>query len=99
MANKHMIFVSVSILFLIVVFVYGIFRDYGYGHLSEVKLKQSIIIQKNEQLARENHLLRVEIDRLKHDPVYIENIARHELGMVKKGEIILKPKTILDPKK
>ena len=97
MTNKHTIFICLSILFLIVVFVYSIFREYGYEHLSGVKLKQSIIIQKNEKLARENHNFRIEIDRLKHDPVYIESIARHELGMVKKGEIILKPK--ISPKK
>jgi cell division protein FtsB len=31
------------------------------------------------------------IERLKNDPEYIESIARKELGMIQKGEVILKP--------
>ena len=92
MTNKHTIFIGASILCLIIVFIYSIFCEYGYGHLSGLRLKQSLVIQKNEQIVRENHHFRVEIDRLKHDPDYIESIARHELGMVKKDEIILKTK-------
>ena len=31
-----------------------------------------------------------EIERLKHDPEYIENVARRELGMIGKNEVIFK---------
>jgi cell division protein FtsB len=31
------------------------------------------------------------IERLKSDPAYIESIARKELGMIRKEEIIIKP--------
>ncbi len=99
MTNKHTVFIGASILFLIVVSIYSIFREYGYGHLSGLRLKQKQVIQKNEHIARENHQFRVEIDRLKHDPDYIESIARHELGMVKKDEIILKTKPKPDLRK
>ncbi|MBW2338530.1 MAG: septum formation initiator family protein [Deltaproteobacteria bacterium] len=30
---------------------------------------------------------------MKHDPAYIESIARQELGMIGKDEIILKPQS------
>ena len=64
-----------------------------------LKQEQHKSIQKNERLALENLAFRIEIDRLKHDLEYIENIARQELGMIKKDEIILKPKNRLDQKK
>ncbi len=36
-----------------------------------------------EQLART-------VDRLRHDPLYIEKLAREEMGMVREGETVLK---------
>jgi cell division protein FtsB len=35
-----------------------------------------------------------EIERLKNDDKYIENIARQELGMIGKDEMILKPQSV-----
>jgi cell division protein FtsB len=92
MTNKHTVFIGLSALFLLGLLVYSIFRDYGYNHLSDVRLKLNNLIQANAQIGRENYKFRVEIERLKTDPVYIESIARHELGMVKKDELILKPR-------
>ena len=33
-----------------------------------------------------------EIDRLKHDPKYIEDVVRRELGLIGKDEVIFKLK-------
>ncbi len=41
----------------------------------------------------ENLSISIEIDRLKHDPEYIENVARKELGMIGEDEVILKPQS------
>ena len=41
-----------------------------------------------EELEKENANLTTEIDRLKNDSLYIEKIARKELGMIRQGEII-----------
>ena len=38
---------------------------------------------KQEQLART-------VDRLRNDPLYIEKLAREEMGMVREGETVLK---------
>ena len=38
---------------------------------------------KQEQLSRT-------VDRLRNDPLYIEKLAREEMGMVREGEIVLK---------
>ena len=71
--------------------VYIIFSKHGYSDLTLLKQEQIKLVHKNEQLTRENFAIRIEIERLKHDLDYIENIARQEFGMIRKDEIILKP--------
>ena len=41
----------------------------------------------------DNFSLYHEIDRLKHDPKYIEDVVRQELGFIGKDEVIFKFKT------
>lgn len=45
---------------------------------------------KIDQLRLENQRLRREIHALRDDPSAVEEIARHELGMVKDNEIVVK---------
>ena len=99
MTGKHNILLSIIFMALVVLFFYIIFGEHGYSDLAILRQEQSKSVQKNERLTRENLAFRIEIDRLKHDLDYIENIARQELGMIKKDEIILKPKNGLDQKK
>ena len=65
--------------------------------LNTFKKERDQLAEKNEQLSHQNLSLSVEIDRLKHDPKYIENIARQELGMVAEDELILKPQRLPKP--
>jgi cell division protein FtsB len=65
--------------------------------LNVLKSERDQLAEKNEQLSHQNLSLSVEIDRLKHDPKYIENIARQELGMVAEDELILKPQSLPKP--
>ena len=92
MTRKQNILLSFSILLLIALFIYIIFSRHGYSDLMLLKQEQAKLIQNNERIERENLAIRIEIDRLKHDLGYIENIARQEFGMISKDEIILKPK-------
>ncbi|RPH51110.1 MAG: septum formation initiator family protein [Desulfobacteraceae bacterium] len=71
-------------------FLLVIFGDDSLLELNRVKKERNILIKKNEELARENNSMYNEIERLKHDPEYIENVARRELGMIGKNEIIFK---------
>ena len=80
-------------------FVYIIFSPHGYSDLALLKKEQRKLVQKNERLTRENLAIRIEIDRLKHDLGYIENIARQEFGMIRKDEIIIKPQKQSDREK
>lgn len=42
----------------------------------------------NNQLAEQNRELEKKIILLRSDPAYIESIARNELGMVRKGDVV-----------
>lgn len=58
-----------------------------------VKLKKYIdqmvhLEERVENLERENRTLKREIEQLKTDPIYIERLARKELGMIRPGEVI-----------
>jgi cell division protein FtsB len=99
MTKTQNIFLSISILALIVLFIYINFTKHGYSDLVLLRQEQGKLVQKNERLTRENLAISIEIDRLKNDLTYIENIARQELGMISKDEIILKPKSQPDGKK
>jgi len=70
-----------------------IFGSNGLVDLIALKKEVHILKEKNEQLSRENLSLYREIDRLKHDLDFIENIARKELGVVRKDELVFEFKT------
>lgn len=60
----------------------GVVDNYFMGkRLSQLKAE-------NNELAWQNKELAGKIILLRSDPAYIESIARNELGMVKKGEVV-----------
>jgi len=99
MTAKQNILLALITVALVALLIYIIFGRHGYSDLAQLKQEQVESVQKNEHLIRENRAIRIEIDRLKNDLGYIESIARQELGMIRKDEIILKPKNRADQKK
>ena len=77
---------AVALLNLTLVIVFG---DNGLVELSRLRAQERTLAGQNEALARENVSLYRTIDRLKNDPVYIESVARNELGMVGKHDVII----------
>jgi len=77
-----------SVLIVTVVGVWSIFGPYGalkyYGIANEL----NEISTQNEQLREANTALRQEINKLKKDPVYLEEVARRQFGLIKKNEVI-----------
>ena len=69
-----------------------IFDDHGFADLHLLKIDKARLVKKNESLARENFSLYRTIDRLKNDLGFIENVARQEMGMIGKDEVIFKVK-------
>jgi cell division protein FtsB len=97
MTRTQGIFLSITVVLLVSLLFFIIFGEHGFIDLNILKKERDQLIEKNERLSRENLSLSVEIDRLKHDPKYIENIARQELGMVAEDELILKPQKLPQP--
>jgi cell division protein FtsB len=99
MNTKQRIFVGISILLLFCLLLFIMFSDSGLADLFKLKSDRDRLLQENERLKQENLSLYRTIDRLKNDPEYIESIARKEFGMIKKDEVILKPKDKVDKEK
>ena len=60
----------------------------GLADLNMLKREKESLLKENTELTRENLSLCREIERLKYDSKYIENVARRDLGMIGKDEII-----------
>jgi cell division protein FtsB len=99
MTKKQNILLSISVLLLLALFFFIIVSEQGLADLRFIKKERDRLVEENKKLTRENQAISVEIDRLKHDPAYIESIARQELGMIGEDEIILKPQSSPEQKK
>ncbi len=63
----------------------------GYQEVGRIRLlaqKRETLILFNQKLNTKNEEMFREISRLKHDPIYLEEVARREFGLVKPDEII-----------
>ena|GEM_PF-565088 len=67
-----------------------LFGENGLYELQRMRLELSTLKDKNNRLESENNALFQTIDRLKNDPAYIEHIARQELQMIARDEIVFK---------
>jgi len=92
MSTKQSICLAFAILGLAILLFVIIFGESGLADLNILKREKRNIDMLNERIAQENLLKYREIDRLKTDLDYIEKVARDELGIVKAGEIVIKPK-------
>jgi cell division protein FtsB len=89
---KQNILLSLAILVLGALLLIIIFDDHGVADLHLLKIEKARIFKKNERLVRENISLYRTIGRLKNDLAFIENVARQEMGMIGKDEVIFKLK-------
>jgi len=99
MTKTQNILISIVILLIAALCFFIIVSEHGLADLIFLKQERSKLVKKSERLTRENLSIGIEIDRLKHDPEYIENIARKELGMIGEDEVILKPQRSPEQKK
>ena len=99
MTTKQNILLSISVLLLLALFFFILVSEHGLADLRFLKKERDRLVEENKNMSRENQAISVEIDRLKHDPVYIESIARQKLGMIGEDEIILKPQSSSGQKK
>lgn len=92
MTNKQKILLSVAILVLVNLLIVIVFGDNGLVDYHLLKGERDRLVQANEALSRDNLSQYREIDRLKNDLKFVENVARQELGMIGKNEVIIKLK-------
>lgn len=93
--KKFLLFLAILVLFNLILVV--IFSDNGLVDLILLRKEKERSAEKNREVIRENLSLYREIERLKHDPEFIESVARKELGVVRKDEVILKPRSSSTP--
>jgi cell division protein FtsB len=84
--NKRVV-VTILLLVLVMIF-FTFFGDKGLLQVHRLRRELKEIEKVNMELRQENEKLRGEIDNLKTNKKYIEELARRELGLVKKGEIV-----------
>ena len=90
MTTKQNIILSLIILILFSLLLLIIFGDNGLVDFVLIKGERNSLIEKNEKLNQENLVMYREIDRLKNDPKFVENVVRQELGVIAKDEVIFK---------
>ena len=90
MRLRKNILIALTLLLMSSLFLFIVFGENGLVDLHRLKTERDHLLQKNEALTQENLSLYREIERLKEDPEYVENIARQELGVIGKDEVILK---------
>ena len=69
-----------------------VFGENGLTDLYKLKMEKDNLSKKSDELKKKNISLYREIERLKNDPGYVEDVARKELGVIGKDEVIIKVK-------
>lgn len=66
-----------------------IFGEVGIIGTLNLYGKERQLVSENARLREENERLRQEVEKLRSNPSYIEEIARRELGLMGKKEIVI----------
>ena len=86
---------TIFVLLLMALVAHVLFGEHGFLAMRRAQQEVAKLRQDIAQLNADNKQLAEDIQALKSDPKLIERIAREEMGLAKKGELIFK----LPPKK
>jgi len=64
--------------------------DNGFVDFILINSEKNRVVEQNKKLVQKNIVMGREIERLKNDPKFIENMVRKELGLIGKDELIFK---------
>ena len=92
MILKKNILLVLAIITMCLMLLFIVFGENGLSDLYRLKKQKENLSQKNDELKKKNLSFYREIERLKHDPSYVEDVARKELGVIGKDEVIIKVK-------
>ncbi len=79
----------IAIMAIVFTFFLIIVGDKGISDLQLMKNERQVLKRTHAEFKRKNIQLYHEIERLKKDPAYIEAIARQDLGLIGKKEIVI----------
>jgi cell division protein FtsB len=88
MEERRDIFLWVLLVLSGAAFYYMMYSGYGWRALQQKQAARDEAKAVNEEILRQNQDILRTIDRLKHDPAYVERVARKDFGMVGKDELI-----------
>ncbi|MGD9082201.1 MAG: septum formation initiator family protein [Desulfobacterales bacterium] len=92
MISKKNVLLAVAIVVSLMMMMFILFGENGLADLNRLKVERDDLLKKNAELIQQNLFLCREIERLKTDPEYVENLARKELGVIRKDEVVIKVK-------
>lgn len=91
MNTRQKIMVTLALLVLINFLLVIVFGEKGLVDLVSLQRDRKSAAAHNDTLVKKNISLYRKIERLKHDPIYVESVARKQLGVVGENELILTP--------
>ena len=77
-----------GVLLLLALLVYLIAGEYGVLHLIDLRREHAALQTHIRDAEEENQKLRREVDRLKRNPEYLEQVIRDEMGYVGPDDMI-----------
>ena len=92
MISKKNLLLAASIMVVLLLLMFILFGKNGLTDLNRLRAERDDLLKKNAELIQQNLLLCREIERLKTDPEYVKSLARKELGMIGKDEVVIKVK-------
>lgn len=78
----------IGLLLGVLVWVYALLSPRGLPQWLRLKILHRALQEETRGLQEEVEAFKEEVYRLKTDPLYLEYVARSQLGMVKEGEIL-----------
>ncbi|MEZ4526532.1 MAG: septum formation initiator family protein [Desulfobacterales bacterium] len=90
MNSGQNIFVILAVAVMFSLFGFIVYGDKGLAELNTLRETRDTLNRKNQSMIQQNLSLYRTIERLRNDLDFIESIARHELGLVGREEIIFK---------
>ena len=88
MTIRQTFLLAMSIIGLFSFLLVIIFGDKGLADFHLLRLERDRLVEGNERLVRENLALYQQKVRLEKDPLYIEHVAREELGLVAEHDLV-----------
>ena len=79
---------AVLLVAIAMVTVSALFGEHGIPHLLALRAERQSLGQTAFALFQENARLREQITRLKTDDLYVEALARRQLGLVRPNEVV-----------